>query len=430
MHYMENHGDLRTDISRRELFLGGGAEIVLCVALPYSDGTADEGIWKHVARHARGRDYHKTLKKILSEIGRAIRDRFPQVVFRPVVDSAPVLERAWAVVAGIGEIGKSGALIVPGIGPRVLLGELLLRGPLPKITPARHKRQPLDPCKDCDACVRACPTGAIVAPKVVDSRRCLSYWTIESPKGVGDPFAKEMTKIFGCDICTTVCPHHNATIPCALEPVATAEGRSMTVDKAVVATDEELERALAGTALRRLSAAKLRENLCALITRGSERNPREMTTQLSSGPRISVQTRNLKGGIDPRTIKRRGVKILEALELPDAELSVLLCDDATIQALNKNYRDTDAPTDVLSFAMNEGDTQSPMPHILGDVVISIETARRQAADLSFSLLDEMTSLLIHGILHLVGHTHDTIEKEREMFTRAAELDRLFPRAHL
>lgn len=424
MKYLENHVDLRADISRREL-LEGGADVVVVVALPYAEGTTQEGFWRHVACHARGRDYHKTLKKKLGKMGLAICERFPKVRSRAIVDSAPVLERTWAVAAGIGEMGKSGALIVPGIGPRVLLGELLLKGPLPDVPRPEFAQKNFALCKDCDACIRSCPTGAIVAPGVVDSRRCLSYWTIEAPGEIPNEFAEKTTKIFGCDICTAVCPRHNPEVPCALEPIPTDEGRRLSLEEALAATDLRLENALAGTALRRTGAPKLKKTSRALVSRGSERNGRDMTNTLSSGPRISVQTRNVKKTIDPRTVKRRGVEILKALGLKDSELSILLCDDPVIQALNKDYRNKNAPTDVLSFSMNEGDTPVPMPQLLGDVVISVETARRQALDLGHSLLDEVTSLLIHGILHLVGHTHDTPEEEHKMFSKAAALEQLF-----
>lgn len=113
--------------------------------------------------------------------------------------------------------------------------------------------------------------------------------------------------------------------------------------------------------------------------------------------------------------------MLLALGRADAELSVMLVDDATIRALNKQYRGIDKPTDVLSFPMLEGDFSGVQPELLGDVVISIPTATRQAAAGGKSLADEVTQLLAHGILHLVGHDHDTRTKERAM---VAETQRL------
>ena len=111
-------------------------------------------------------------------------------------------------------------------------------------------------------------------------------------------------------------------------------------------------------------------------------------------------------------------RMLDAIERPAAELSVLLCDDATIHALNRDYRHKDQPTDVLAFAMDEGEGASatlPDGHeVLGDVVISVDTARRQATEKGHSLVREVTILLAHGVLHLVGYDHQTPEDYRRM----------------
>lgn len=110
--------------------------------------------------------------------------------------------------------------------------------------------------------------------------------------------------------------------------------------------------------------------------------------------------------------------MLRALGMPDAELSILLCDDPTIHALNRTHRRKNKPTDVLAFAMREG---RPMPGesgLLGDVVISLDTAARQAEELGRSLWDEVSWLLAHGLLHLVGYDHRTAAEERRMNARA------------
>lgn len=115
---------------------------------------------------------------------------------------------------------------------------------------------------------------------------------------------------------------------------------------------------------------------------------------------------------------RRAEKMLRALGMPDAELSILLCDDPTIHALNRTHRRKNKPTDVLAFAMREG---RPMPGesgLLGDVVISLDTAARQAEELGRSLWDEVSWLLAHGLLHLVGYDHRTAAEERRMNARA------------
>ncbi len=113
--------------------------------------------------------------------------------------------------------------------------------------------------------------------------------------------------------------------------------------------------------------------------------------------------------------------MLEALGLADAELSILLCDDSTIRELNLRYRKKNRPTDVLAFPMHEGPGPHIAPGLLGDVVISLPTARRQAAARDRAIVDEVTFLLAHGLLHLLGHDHANKREEREMTVRTEAL---------
>ncbi len=126
-------------------------------------------------------------------------------------------------------------------------------------------------------------------------------------------------------------------------------------------------------------------------------------------------------GIDRRTLRRRAEKMLAFLEKDDAELSVAFVDDATIHELNREYRHKDKPTDVLAFAMSEGEHGDVSGHVLGDVIISVPTAKRQAKAAKKTLLDETTMLLAHGLLHLLGWDHETASKDKAM---RAETDRL------
>lgn len=144
-----------------------------------------------------------------------------------------------------------------------------------------------------------------------------------------------------------------------------------------------------------------------------------------SAVRLVVETR-LGTGISRAEIARRLSRIMSALKLDDAELSVVLTGDDQIQELNRLYRKKDRSTDVLAFAMNEGHVIPGSPsgteaRLLGDVIVSIPTARAQAKQASRSPLEEVTMLLAHGVLHLLGWDHDTKAKERSMF---AETDRL------
>ena len=139
---------------------------------------------------------------------------------------------------------------------------------------------------------------------------------------------------------------------------------------------------------------------------------------------VQISTRGLgrAPGIAPSTVAGRARRILEALGQAEAELSVLLCDDETIAELNEQYRGKQGPTDVLSFPQQEGaPLPSEGPVLLGDVVISLPTARRQAPSGEGGLRQEVTRLLAHGILHLLGWVHDTPERLAAM---EAETERL------
>jgi probable rRNA maturation factor len=123
----------------------------------------------------------------------------------------------------------------------------------------------------------------------------------------------------------------------------------------------------------------------------------------------------------PAVVRERAERMLAALRMPEAELSILLCDDATIHELNRDYRKKDRPTDVLAFAMREGEGGDLHPNLLGDVVISIDTARRQAGEHQRTIADEVTYLLAHGLLHLLGYDHRTDAEDRIMRARTDAL---------
>jgi probable rRNA maturation factor len=129
---------------------------------------------------------------------------------------------------------------------------------------------------------------------------------------------------------------------------------------------------------------------------------------------------------DMERIEVDAAALLAAVDLADAELSLLLCDDAFIHALNRDYRGKDAPTDVLAFAQREGEGADPDDDILGDVVISIPTATRQAEARGHSIEREIQVLLVHGFLHLLGYDHGDDEEEAEMEAAAAKLLRGLP----
>ncbi len=136
--------------------------------------------------------------------------------------------------------------------------------------------------------------------------------------------------------------------------------------------------------------------------------------------KLTVNT-TLPRGITAREIRRRAGAMLRAIKRPSAELSIVIVDDDQIHELNKIYRHKDKATDVLAFAQGEGDFAALHPELLGDVIVSIPTTVRQAAAARRPVLDELTMLLAHGLLHLCGWDHDTLAKDRRM---RAETDRL------
>jgi len=152
-------------------------------------------------------------------------------------------------------------------------------------------------------------------------------------------------------------------------------------------------------------------------------NPR--SPQQKRAPRARLATVALENGPHPgverREIARRIHAMIDLLQLQESEVSFLLTDDATVHELNKSYRKINRPTDVLAFALREGDFAELAGAALGDVVISVHTARKQADERGAALVDEITMLAAHGLLHLLGWDHDTPAKDRRM---RAETDRL------
>ena len=139
-----------------------------------------------------------------------------------------------------------------------------------------------------------------------------------------------------------------------------------------------------------------------------------------------IRCQNVRKRIDPRTIRRRTEKLLKHLNLPDASVSIFLCDDTLIRELNRTYRNKNKPTDVLSFSMNEGERMVGDSSLLGDIIVSVDTAARQAPVLGHTLIEETTSLVIHGLLHLLGYDHINARDSKEMDDKTQELSALFP----
>lgn len=167
----------------------------------------------YIAEYALGRDYHKLMRKRLADLGKkitsSIESKNAECVLRPFVDSAPVLERAYAEKAGLGWIGKNTMLINSKAGSWFFLGEILTDLPLvtDEASPEKH-------CGSCSACLSACPTNAFTSDHQLDARKCISYLTIESSQSIPIEFRKAMgNRVFGCDDCQVVCPWNKFSEP-------------------------------------------------------------------------------------------------------------------------------------------------------------------------------------------------------------------------
>lgn len=198
MSYMENHFNKRTNPK----LLVNGTKSVISVLLNYFPGEKQKYSEAPVlAKYAYGEDYHYVMRDMLNSLLKYIRENFGLAGGRLFVDSAPVLERAWAAKAGLGWIGKNTNLISRELGSFVFIGELLVDLELEPDVPVQ------DLCGTCTICIDTCPTGAIVSPYVLDGSRCISYFTIENkgeiPEGLKENFKK---RVFGCDICQDNCP--------------------------------------------------------------------------------------------------------------------------------------------------------------------------------------------------------------------------------
>lgn len=206
MSYMENYFDKRLDPRK----LVEGARSVISLGLNYfTDQPQADPLAPRLSKYAYGRDYHHVIKDKLKELLTSISDRVGQVSGRAFVDSAPVLDRAWAKRSGLGWVGKNANLINKNSGSFFFLAELIIDLELEYDLPAAK-----DYCGTCTRCLDACPTQAIVSPGVVDGSRCISYLTIELKEELPAEFKGQMDNwMFGCDVCQDVCPWNRFSRP-------------------------------------------------------------------------------------------------------------------------------------------------------------------------------------------------------------------------
>ena len=258
MKFLETSAGLRADALGA---LPSARSVIVLATLyntdrPYSIEESDPSR-AHVARYAWGDDYHRVLMRRMDALVAWMHEVHPDPFeAAPYVDTGPVQERVFAQHAGIGWIGKNCCVINPELGSFVFLSEIICSLALPFDSPS------LDQCGTCTLCLEACPTQALVAPGVLDARRCISYLTIEQQGEIpADLAAGVGTRVYGCDVCQEVCPF-NAVSPrshdAAWLPRAAWDRPS--ADDLVHLPEAELRSALVNSAMTRARKAGLRRN--------------------------------------------------------------------------------------------------------------------------------------------------------------------------
>ncbi len=259
MAYMANHFDKRLD---PRLLVDGAKSVISLLFNYYTPLTQTDKTAPIISKYAYGEDYHQVIKEKLKHLLFYIQTEITEVNGRAFVDSAPILERAWAQRSGIGWIGKNATLINKGSGSFYFICELIIDLELEYDTPTT------DHCGTCTACMDACPTKAIIKPGVVDGSKCISYFTIE----LKDSIPQEMkgtfeNRMFGCDICQDVCPWNRFSRKHG-EPKfdPSAELLEMTKQEWIELTEEVFNKLFNKSAVKRTKYNGLKRNIDFIIS--------------------------------------------------------------------------------------------------------------------------------------------------------------------
>ena len=253
MKYMENYFEKRLDPTK----LVDDAKSIISLAYNYYPKDLQNKEAPKVSKYAYGMDYHYVIKEKLNFFLTFIRDKIGDVHGRAFVDSAPILEKAWAAKSGIGWVGKNSNLITKQVGSFYFLAELIVDLDLDYDTIES------DHCGECTACIDSCPTQAITQPYVVDGSKCISYFTIELKENIPKEFKGKFDDwVFGCDICQDVCPW-NKFSKTHREPLfqASSELMKMSRDEWNEITEETFNKIFKNSALKRTGYKGLTRNL-------------------------------------------------------------------------------------------------------------------------------------------------------------------------
>jgi epoxyqueuosine reductase len=258
MAWMERWRDKRVDPSQ----ILPNARSIVAVALNYFTPHAHGDQPGKISRYAWGDDYHYVLREKLYELLDRIEHEVPETNGKVYVDTAPIMDKAWAVRAGLGWIGKNTNLITTDLGSWVFLGEIILDIELDY----DHEIMP-DHCGSCTMCLDACPTGAIIEPYVVDARKCISYATIElrEERLPAEFDGKLEGWIYGCDICQDVCPWNRFEKPTAEARFEPRHGEtSLVIGDVEQLTSETFAERFRRSAIKRTKISGLKRNAEAL----------------------------------------------------------------------------------------------------------------------------------------------------------------------
>ena len=275
--WMAQRVDERLDVTK----LLPGARTVIALACNYWH--SDEP--SPVARYARGRDYHATMRDRMRSLRRSLRAKFPGVNDYGSIDASPVMEKVWAVRAGLGTVTKNGCFTTHEFGSWVVLSAMILDAPVDTYA------QPLDedPCGRCRICIDACPTSAIIADRVIDAGACLSYQTIENanvaPEALRPAFKDT---VFGCDICQDVCPLNMTPVKAGtrFEPRSLA---TQSVRALAAMTKAEFDAWVPGSPLARAGYDGLRRNAAYALGAAGDAGARPVLERLLEDPHEPVR---------------------------------------------------------------------------------------------------------------------------------------------
>lgn len=253
MKYMENYFDKRLD----PRLLVEGSKSVISLSYNYFPEEKLQNENFKIAKYAYGEDYHEVIKEKLRTLVAELQEEIGEFSFRIFVDSAPVLEKAWAKKSGIGWVGKNSNLITKKNGSFYFLAEIICDLEL------IQDYEVTDHCGSCTKCIDACPTQAIVSDKIIDGSKCISYATIELKDQIPDFFKDKMEDwMFGCDICQDVCPWNRFSAPTLEEKFKpNSEIKNFTKQEWKDITQEVFSSVFRKSAVKRTKFAGLKRNL-------------------------------------------------------------------------------------------------------------------------------------------------------------------------